>query len=38
MAGDARLSRRLFWFVALWLGGVAATAVVGLIIKLWLKA
>lgn len=30
--------RRLFWFVLLWLGGVAATGLVSLIIKVWLKA
>ena len=29
---------RLFWFVLLWLGGVAATGLVSLIIKVWLKA
>lgn len=26
--------RRLLWFVGLWLGGVAAVSVVGLLIKL----
>lgn len=38
MAGQQPLGRRLLWFVALWAGGVGVTAVVGLIIKLWLKA
>ncbi len=31
------LASRLFWFVALWIGGVAAVAVVGLAIKLLLR-
>ena len=30
--------RRLLWFVALWAAGVAAVAVVGLLIKLALSA
>lgn len=38
MAEERPLGKRLLWFVALWAGGVAVTAVVGLIIKLWLKA
>ncbi|WP_239025368.1 DUF2474 domain-containing protein [Rhodoligotrophos defluvii] len=29
--------RRWLWFAALWLGGVATTALVGLAIKLWLS-
>jgi hypothetical protein len=35
MAGapEPRLSRRLLWFVALWLAGVAAVAAVGLLIR-----
>nr|WP_316655970.1 DUF2474 domain-containing protein [uncultured Gellertiella sp.] len=31
-------ARRLLWFLALWVGGVAATGFVALIIRLWLKA
>ena len=31
------LARRLMWFVALWLAGVAAVAAVGLVIKLMLS-
>jgi hypothetical protein len=31
-----KLAPRLFWFVALWLGGVAAVALIGLTIKLML--
>jgi len=31
------LSSRLLWFFALWVGGVASVAVVGLVIKLMLK-
>jgi hypothetical protein len=31
-----RLASRLAWFVALWLSGVAAVAIIGLIIKLML--
>ncbi|MCP9628164.1 DUF2474 domain-containing protein [Rhodopseudomonas palustris] len=30
------LSRRLLWFVALWLGGVAAVTLVSLILRLWI--
>ena len=30
------LGSRLLWFVGLWVGGVAAVAVVGLVIKLML--
>jgi hypothetical protein len=30
------LPRRLLWFVGLWAAGVAATALVGLVIKFWL--
>jgi hypothetical protein len=35
MAGDAvpRLLARLLWFAALWLAGVAAVALVGLLIR-----
>lgn len=29
--------RRLMWFVLLWLGGVAATGVLALVIRTWLK-
>lgn len=39
MAGrekGAPISRRLLWFVGLWLAGVAAVSVVGLVIKLFL--
>ena len=35
-SGPPRLATRLLWFVALWMAGVAAVAVVGLIIKLML--
>ncbi|CAD7039117.1 hypothetical protein REJC140_00712 [Pseudorhizobium endolithicum] len=28
--------RRIFWFVGLWLAGVLAVGVLGLIIKFWL--
>lgn len=35
MAGG--LTRRLFWFVALWAAGVLAVSVVGLAIKLVLS-
>jgi hypothetical protein len=31
------LAARLLWFVGLWVGGVAAVAITGLIIKLALK-
>jgi len=31
------LPKRLLWFVMLWLGGVAAVAIVGLVIKLLLR-
>jgi hypothetical protein len=30
-------ARQLLWFVALWAGGVSATALVGYGIKLWLR-
>ena len=33
-----RLIKRLLWFIALWIGGVATIAVVGLAIKLALRA
>jgi hypothetical protein len=33
MADDAGLSTRLLWFVALWLAGVAAVALVALLIR-----
>ena len=36
-AARPALARRLLWFVALWVAGVAAVTVVGLIIKLMLK-
>jgi hypothetical protein len=32
-----KLSSRLLWFFALWVGGVASVAVVGLAIRLVLK-
>ncbi|CAD7032268.1 protein of unknown function [Pseudorhizobium banfieldiae] len=35
MAASGTL-RRLAWFVGLWLAGVLAVTVVGLVIKLWL--
>ena len=35
-ASSLPLWRRLAWFAALWLGGVAAVALVGLVIKLML--
>jgi hypothetical protein len=28
--------RRILWFVGLWVAGVAAVSVVGLVIKIWL--
>ena len=31
------LAQRLFWFVALWAGGVATVAIVGYGIRLWIK-
>jgi preprotein translocase subunit Sss1 len=31
-------ARQIAWFVGLWLAGVLAVGVVGLIIKLWLGA
>jgi len=30
------LSRRLLWFVGLWLGGVGAVALLSLILRLWI--
>lgn len=30
------LHRRLAWFVSLWIGGVAAVALVGALLRLWL--
>jgi hypothetical protein len=33
----ASLARRLLWFGALWLVGVASVAVVAFILRLWLK-
>lgn len=33
----ARLRTRLLWFLLLWAGGVAATGLVGLLIRLALK-
>lgn len=38
MADRSPLSRRLFWFVFLWLLGVSATGIVALMIKIWLQA
>ena len=35
-AGANSASSRWLWFVGLWAAGVAATGLVGLIIKLWL--
>jgi hypothetical protein len=35
--GRTDLGRRLLWFVGLWMAGVAAVTVVGLVIKLMLK-
>lgn len=36
---DKRLvASRLLWFVGLWAAGVGTITVVGLIIKLWLRA
>ncbi len=32
------LATRMMWFAALWVMGVGVTAVVGLLIKLWLGA
>jgi hypothetical protein len=32
----APLARRLLWFVALWLGGVGAVAIVAYGIRLWI--
>jgi preprotein translocase subunit Sss1 len=31
------MAKRLGWFVALWLAGVAAVGAVGLLIRLWLR-
>jgi hypothetical protein len=38
MKDRSPLSRRLFWFVTLWLLGVGVTGLVALIIKIWLRA
>jgi hypothetical protein len=35
--GQGGLARRLGWFVALWLAGVAVVGAVGLAIRLWLR-
>jgi hypothetical protein len=32
------LGQRLLWFVALWAGGVGATAVVAYGLRLWIKS
>jgi hypothetical protein len=31
------LARRLLWFVALWVAGVAAVGAVSLVIRMWLR-
>jgi hypothetical protein len=36
-AKSARRRTRLLWFIALWLGGVTTTALVGLLIKLMVR-
>ncbi len=36
MIAVRKLGPRLLWFVGLWLGGVAAVSLVGLVIKLML--
>ncbi|WP_315722577.1 MULTISPECIES: DUF2474 family protein [unclassified Bradyrhizobium] len=33
----APLAKRLAWFVALWLAGVAAVATVAFLLRLWMK-
>jgi hypothetical protein len=33
---DQPLRHRLIWFVALWAGGVATVAIIGLVIRRWL--
>lgn len=35
---ESGTGKKLLWFAGLWIGGVLATGVVGLIIKLWLCA
>jgi len=30
------LPRRLFWFIALWAGGVATVGIISYILRLWL--
>lgn len=30
--------KRVLWFIALWLAGVATVSIVGLVIKIWLGA
>ena len=36
MKGGRKLATRLLWFAALWLAGVAAVAIVGILIRLLL--